>query len=95
MARLARVVVPGLPHHVIQRGVRSMAIFANDQDRHTSLQLLATFAKQQAVQVWAWCLMTNHVHFVLVPSAPEALARTGEFRGQDTAMMVEAMHLRG
>ncbi len=75
MARLARVVVPDLPHHVIQRGVRSMAIFANDQDRHAYLHLLATFTKRHAVQVWAWCLMTNHVHLVLVPAEATALAR--------------------
>ena len=96
MARLARIVVPNGPHHVIQRGVRSMAIFSNDQDRHAYLQLLATFAQQQAVQVWAWCLMPNHVHFVLVPSAPEALARAvGETHRRYTRLVNFRAGVRG
>ena len=76
MARLARVVLPALPHHVIQRGVRSMPLFADDTDRHAYLRLLAEFTMQHHVQVWAWCLMTNHVHLVLVPAQETALART-------------------
>ena len=75
MARLARVVLPALPHHVIQRGVRSMPLFADNTDRHAYLRLLAEFTMQHHVQVWAWCLMTNHVHLVLVPAEEAALAR--------------------
>ena len=75
MARVARIVLPGLPHHVLQRGVRSLALFATDADRQTYLQLLAQFTTQHHVQVWAWCLMTNHVHLVLVPDQAAALAR--------------------
>jgi putative transposase len=52
-----------------------MAIFATDEDRQTYLQLLAEFTAWQGVQVWAWCLMTNHVHLVLVPTQEAALAR--------------------
>ncbi len=47
MARLPRVVLPELPHHVIQRGVRSMPLFADDTDRRTYLRLLAHFTTQQ------------------------------------------------
>ena len=75
MARLARIVLPGLPHHVIQRGVRSMALFQTPADRDTYLTLLAEFTARHGVQVWAWCLMTNHVHFVLVPHTVQSLAR--------------------
>lgn len=75
MARLARVVIPAFPHHVLQRGVRSMALFATDADRERYLRLLAEFTTRSRVQVWAWCLMTNHVHLVLVPSEADALAR--------------------
>ena len=67
MARLARVVVPRLPHHVIQRGVRSMAIVATDEERREYVRLLAEFAASYQVTFWAWCLMTNHVHLVVVP----------------------------
>ena len=75
MARLARIVIPGFPHHVIQRGVRSMAIFTTDADREYYVQLLAQFTTTYDVRVWAWCLMTNHVHLVLVPATTEALAQ--------------------
>src|SRR3989338_11430143 len=76
MARLARVVLPEWPHHVIQRGVRSMPLFADDTDRHTYLRLLAHFTTHHHLQVWAWCLMTNHVHLVVVPpEGPAPLAR--------------------
>lgn len=75
MAHLPRVVLSELPHHVIQRGVRSMPLFADDADRHAYLRLLAHFTTQHHVHVWAWCLMTNHVHCVLVPTQETALAR--------------------
>ena len=75
MARVARVVLPGLPHHVLQRGVRSLAIFHSDADWQAYVQLLATFTARHGVQVWAWCLMTNHVHLVLVPTQERSLAR--------------------
>ena len=75
MPRVARVVLPGLPHHVLQRGVRSLALFHSDADRLAYLQLLATFTARHGVQVWAWCLMINHVHLVLVPAQERSLAR--------------------
>jgi putative transposase len=75
MARLARVVAPNLPHHVIQRGVRSMAIFATDEDREGYVTLLAEFAGRYKLGIWAWCLMTNHVHLVVVPERKDSLAR--------------------
>jgi len=75
MARLARVVLPGFPHHVLQRGVRSLAIFRADADRQAYLHLLATFTARHGVQVWAWCLMTNHVHLILVPAQEASLAQ--------------------
>jgi len=75
MARIARVVVPGLPHHVTQRGVRSMDIFADDEDREVYLALLSESAAKHGLDFWAWCLMSNHVHLVAVPCRKESLAR--------------------
>ena len=76
MARLARIGIPHLPHHGIQRGVRSLPIFFRDADRAAYLDLLATFGAHHGVQFWAWCLRTNHVHLVVVPpEEPAALAR--------------------
>ncbi len=73
MARLARIVVPGRAHHVTQRGNRREAIFFEDGDQAIYLDLLAEQTAKHEVQVWAYCLMPNHVHLILVPAHAEAL----------------------
>jgi putative transposase len=75
MARLSRVVVPGLPHHVTQRGVRSLPIFRDDRDRESYLGLLHEQAREFGLSFQAWCLMPNHVHLIVTPKHPESLAR--------------------
>lgn len=67
MARLARVVVPGLPHHVTQRGNRGINIFRDDGDRRVYIRLLRKYQAQYPISVWAYCLMSNHVHLIVVP----------------------------
>ena len=67
MARLARIVVPGLPHHVTQRGNRREAIFFKEGDHEIYKDLLAEQARKWHVEVWAYCLMPNHVHLIMVP----------------------------
>lgn len=74
MARLARVVVPGVPHHVTQRGNGRQRTFFGDEDYRLYLRLLGTACRDAGVAVWAWCLMPNHVHLVLVPEDAEALS---------------------
>jgi putative transposase len=76
MPRIARVVFPGVPHHVTQRGNRQGDVFWTDEDRRRYLLLLQEYAAMHALEVWAWCLMTNHVHFVAVPGRGDSLART-------------------
>jgi len=75
MARLARVVVPGLPHHVTQRGDGGARTFFGDEDYAFYRDLLARHAREAGVAVWAWVLMPNHVHLVLDPSDPDGLRR--------------------
>jgi putative transposase len=75
MARLARVVVPGLPHHVTQRGNARARTFFGDEDYALYRDLLASHCRAAEVEVWAWCLMPNHVHLILVPSDPDGLRR--------------------
>jgi putative transposase len=67
MARLARVVAPGVPHHVTQRGNRRQPVFFGDEDYATYIGLLAAGCRAAGVAVWAYCLMPNHVHLILVP----------------------------
>jgi putative transposase len=76
MARLARVVIPGLPHHVTQRGNRRAPIFFSDEDRVRYLSIFAHYARRYALRVFAYCLMDNHVHWVVVPNHEDALAAT-------------------
>jgi putative transposase len=75
MARLARVVVPGLPYHVTQRGNGRRRVFFADSDYAAYRDWLAESAHEARVSVWAWCLMPNHVHLILVPQAEDGLRR--------------------
>jgi putative transposase len=75
MARLARLVVPGLPHHVTQRGNGRARTFFGDDDYALYRDLLAAACREAGVEVWAWCLMPNHVHLILVPADADGLRR--------------------
>ncbi len=79
MARLARIVVPGIPHHVTQRGNSGQKTFFSDADYTTYTDLLAEHCGAAKVAVWAYCVMPNHVHLILVPSDEDGLrAALGE-----------------
>jgi len=75
MARLARLVVPGLPHHITQRGNGRQRTFFADADYALYRDLLAENLKAAGVACWAWVLMPNHVHLILVPSDEDGLRR--------------------
>ena len=76
MARLPRIVIPGIPHHVTQRGNGRQRTFFEDGDYALYLDLLASAAERARVEIWSYCLMPNHVHIVLVPSDGDGLWRT-------------------
>ncbi len=69
MPRVARLVVPGLPHHVTQRGNRRQHTFFCDDDYAAYIELMAKWCHERGVEVWAYCLMPNHVHLIVVPSS--------------------------
>ncbi len=75
MPRIARIIAPGYPHHITQRGNNRSAVFFDDEDRQTYLNLLAGYAQKYGLQIWAWCLMDNHVHLLVVPESEISLAR--------------------
>ena len=79
MARIARVVALETPYHVTHRGNHRSAVFFEDADRERYLALLAQHAKRYGMQVWAYCLMTNHVHLIVVGLQPHSLARAMGF----------------
>jgi len=76
MPRNARIVLPDVPHHVTQRGVRKMQTFFTDDDYRLYGKLLAIFSRRANVKVVAWCLMPNHVHLLLIPSDKDGLRAT-------------------
>lgn len=68
--------MPGLPHHITQRGNLGATIFEQNADRLFYLGILGKYCERYGVDVLAYCLMTNHVHLVAVPSCEEALPMT-------------------
>lgn len=74
MPRAARLVIPSYPHHVTQRGARRQRTFFSDVDYREYLDLLVAAMPKAGVSIWAYCLMPNHVHFVLVPERNDSLA---------------------
>lgn len=74
MARMARVVIPSYPHHVTQRGNRRQKTFFCEEDYLAYLELLVDAKNEAGVEIWAYCLMPNHVHLVIVPQEESSLA---------------------
>ncbi len=75
MVRLARVVAPGLPHHVTQRGNRRQETFFCAADYRAYLALMAEWCGRRGVEIWAYCLMPNHVHLIATPETGDGLRR--------------------
>lgn len=74
MARIARAVAPGVPHHITQRGNRRQPVFFRDADYELYLELMADWCGRLNVEIWAYCLMEDHVHLIAVPSTRRGLA---------------------
>ena len=88
MARLARIIVPHYPHHVVQRGNRRQDVFFKESDYLYYIALLKQWCEEEQVEVLAYCLMTNHVHLVLVPNEQSNLSRAvGETHRRYTRMI--------
>ncbi|MEO3430493.1 transposase [Pelagibius sp. CAU 1746] len=75
MARLARVVIPDLPHHVTQRGNGRAQTFFSDDDYRLYLDLLRKHCTEAEVSIWAWVPLPNHVHLILTPRDADGIRR--------------------
>jgi len=75
MGRIARAVAAGFPHHVTQRGNRRMQTFFGGEDYALYVALLSERCRELGVEVWAYCLMPNHVHLVVAPETEDGLRR--------------------
>lgn len=67
MPRKARVLVPNCPHHVVQRGHNRKTVFLADEDYQYYLQNLREWKAELGIKLYAWCLMTNHIHLIVEP----------------------------
>ncbi|MBU4581922.1 MAG: transposase [Proteobacteria bacterium] len=76
MPRVSRAIAVGYPHHITQRGNYRQTVFAEESDYTRYLEFLAGFAPKYGLDIWAYCLMPNHIHIVGVPGSQESLART-------------------
>jgi len=74
MPRKARIVIPGVAHHVVQRGHNRQVVFAADEDFQFYLENLTELKGELDVRLYAYCLMTNHVHLLLMPAQGQTLA---------------------
>jgi putative transposase len=75
MGRLARIVLPGVVHHVTQRGVRAMDLFHSDSNRRKYLDLLKEYGERSELKYIGYCLMTNHVHLLVIPLTADSMKK--------------------
>lgn len=75
MPRIARFVLPGHAHHILQRGNNEQPVFLGDDDRMAYLELLREESERHGLRVLGYCLMNTHLHLVAVPLEAESLAR--------------------
>ena len=76
MGRLRRIVVPGVAHHVTQRGNNRRQVFFGDADYRCYLDILKRYSTQYGLSILAYCLMPNHVHLVAEPETAASLSST-------------------
>ena len=79
MHRISRVVIPEHPHHITQRGNNQQDVFIDDTDRKKYLLLINEYSQRYGITILSYCLMSNHVHFIVVPKTKESLSRTFNF----------------
>src|SRR5262245_66682086 len=90
MPRRPRIVIPGVAHHVTQRGNNRQQVFFSDADFRLYLDLITEYAPRFGVAVLGYCLMPNHVHLIVVPEAETSLARTLGAAHSEFALAVNA-----
>ncbi len=87
-ARTARLVAENTPHHVLQRGNRRQNVFFSEEDKEAYLKILQEQCQTYDLEIWAYCLMDNHVHLIVTPHSEKDLAKAiGETHKQYTRMI--------
>jgi len=94
MPRRARIALPGVPLHLIQRGNNRQACFYAEDDYRFYLDWLAEHAPRCGCRLHAWVLMTNHVHLLLTPEAEDSAGRLMKALGQRYVQYVNRTYRR-
>ena len=76
MPRFKRMVIPRMPHHIVQRGNHRSNVFLDDSDRMVFLRILGEVSGKYGLANLGYCLMTNHEHLISVPEEESSLALT-------------------
>jgi len=96
MARIARVVIPKVAHHVTQRGVRRINIFDDASDKRSYVEILSELSLEERLEIHSYCLMDNHVHLLVVPKKEDSLRKViGETHRLYTRMINFRKNVRG
>ena len=94
MPRRPRIVVPGIPLHIIQRGNNRQACFFADDDYHRYLEWLTEYAAKSDCTIHAYVLMTNHVHLLLTPGTEDAAGLLMKRLGQRYVQYINRSYRR-
>jgi putative transposase len=93
---LSRVVLPGYPHHITQRGNRRQDVFFKTSDYEGYLELLQEWCGKEKLDIWAYCLMSNHEHLIVKPGKASNLSKAiGETHRRYTRMINFRENWRG
>jgi putative transposase len=88
MAKFARIVIPGCPHHIIKRGNRRQVVFFSDIDKKSYLTILKRVTAKVGISIWTYCLMDNHVHLIAVPKREDSLAKGIGRAARDYSLLI-------
>ncbi|MDQ2774085.1 MAG: transposase [Acidobacteriota bacterium] len=94
MPNAARVVIPDVPCHITQKGNYGQATFFDAEDRSFYLDRFTRAAREHNLDLVGWCLMTNHVHWIVIPRSPSGMARTIQRAHSEYALFVNRKHGR-
>jgi len=79
MPRRARVVFEGVVHHITQRGNYRQSVFEDDSDKRKYVEFIREYSEKYGMKIYAYCLMSNHVHFIAAPVKEDSLAMTFKY----------------
>ncbi|AKI96645.1 transposase [Kosmotoga pacifica] len=94
MPRSARIVLEGIAHHITQRGNYRQNVFEDPEDRIKYLELIKEYSTKYELKIYAYCLMNNHVHFIVVPEREDSLAMTFKYAHMRYSQYFNRKHRR-